>query len=255
MSGSWVVVQKGEEVERALALEGARSGSLSFLATSAAAYFALRERDVLCRGTHQFASRESTNEVALENFGRLRGLTIRLDEAVHETVPGMPEGFKPFEAFEYDVKKIVDATSFALMELLGFAQAESPSEILYWDESQEHGAAASSDDGPPRVESGPGKQTVTSELLGERDWWAGHGVVTKRIPGRNLAPEEDGSKRARPKGWRSRLREILNPNRTEGIRLLGWAMSPALSFRGGHPRLLVVGKSDNAVLFVKHAIS
>ena len=137
MSGDWAVVQNVWDIERVLALDGTKSGSLSFLATSAAAYFALMDRGVPCRGTHEYTSRESTNEIAAENFVKLRSLTLRLDEAVHERVPGMPEGFKPFEAFESDFKKVVDATSFAMMELLRFARAESPSELLYWDDSQE----------------------------------------------------------------------------------------------------------------------
>ena len=102
MAGRWVVVQNAAEVDLALTLEGAQSGSLSYLATSAAAYFALKERGLACRGTHEFASRESTDQVAFDNFEKLRSLTLGLDEALHEGVPEMAEGFRPFEAFEYD---------------------------------------------------------------------------------------------------------------------------------------------------------
>ena len=249
MSGNWAVVQNVWDIERALALDGAKSGSLSFLATSAAAYFALMDRGVPCRGTHEYTSRESTNEIAAENFVRLRSLTLRLDEAVHERVPGMPEGFKPFEAFESDFKKVVDAASFAMMELLRFARAESPSELLYWDDSQEHHHTESSDVALPRGETQLGKQTLASEFLAERDWWSGLGVETTRVPG-PTRPSVAGPSRS----WRRRIRSALNPNRTEGVRILGRTMTSAL-FRGGRRPLLVVGKSDNAVSFVKHSIA
>ena len=235
MSGSWVVVQNAEEVERALALEEPESGSLSYLAVSAAAYFGFMERGLPCRGTHEFATRESTNEVATKNFDELHSLVLLLDDATHEQDPGMPLGFKPFEAYEYDLNKLIDSASFALMELLGFVQEESPSEILYWDNSQEHGHAKG--------------QTLTSELLDQQEWWAGQGVETRRISGRGGVPVAGGAR-----GWRSKLRRLLNPNRTDSIRLLGWAPSPAL-LRGSRPRLLVVGKSDNLVSFAKHAIA
>ena len=245
---SWVVVQNAAEVELTLTLDGAQSGSLSYLATSAAAYFALKERGLACRGTHEFTSRESTDHVAFDNFEKLGSLTLGLDEAVHERVPGMPEGFKPFEAFESDFKKVVDATSFAMMELLRFARAESPSELLYWDDSQEDHHTESSDVAPPRGEAELGKQTLASEFLAERDWWSGLGVETTRVPG-PTKPSVAGPSRS----WRRRIRSALNPNRTEGVRILGRTMTSAL-FRGGRRPLLVVGKSDNAVSFVKHSI-
>ena len=229
--GSWVVVQSVEEVERALALEGA----FSYLAVSAAAYFDFMERGVQCRSTHEFASRESTNEVASKNFGELHSLMLSLDNAVHEQFPDMPEGFKPFEAGESDFNKIVDSVSFALMEMTGFVRAESPSEILYWNDSQDHDRTK--------------EQTVTSGLLDQRDWWVRLGIETRRIPGRSYTQVPSGSL-----GWRSRLRDFLNPNRTQGIRLLGWTLSSPIG-RGDGPLLLVVGKSDNSMSFAKHAIS
>jgi len=250
LAGRWVVVQNAAEVDLALTLEGAQSGSLSYLATSAAAYFALKERGLACRGTHEFASRESTDQVAFDNFEKLRSLTLGLDEALHEGVPEMAEGFRPFEAFEYDFKKVIDAASFALMELLGFARAESPEEVLYWDDSWGHKANSSGEPGPIRVAVGPGSQTLTSELLGEQDWWAGHDIVTRRVLGQSQVPTS-----AAVKVWRPKLRELLNPNRIEGLRVLGWEASPSLLFRNNRPRLLVVGKSDNSVSFVKHSIS
>jgi hypothetical protein len=250
LAGSWVVVQNAAEVDLALTLDGAQSGSLSYLATSAAAYFALKEHGLACRGTHEFASRESTDQVAFDNFEKLRSLTLGLDEALHEGVPDMAEGFRPFEAFEYDFKKIIDAASFALMELLGFARAESPEEVLYWDDSWGQNTNSSGEPGSIRVAVGPGNQTLTSELLGEQGWWAGHGIVTRRVPGQSQAPAS-----AAVKGWRPKLRELLNPNRIEGLRVIGWGASPSLLFRNDRPRLLVVGKSDNSVSFVKHSIS
>ena len=235
MSGSWVVVQNAQEVERALALERPLSGSLSYLAVSAAAYFALRERGVPCRGTHEFASRESTNQVASEIFGEVRNLMLALDDAAHERLPDMLKGFKPFEAFEHEFNRFVASASFAQMELFEFVREESPREILHWDNSQNHGRTA--------------KRTLTSELLDQREWWAGFGVETRRITGHCSAPVSAGSR-----SWRSRLRGFLNPNRTDGVNFLGWSLSPAL-FRGDRPRLLVVGRSDNLISFVKYAIA
>jgi hypothetical protein len=189
------------------------------------------------------------DEIASENFEKLRALTLRLDRAVHESIPGVPEGFKPFEAFESDFKKVADSVSFSLAELLGFVRAESPRELLYWDDSQAHGPTGTSGFGPPTVEVAQGKRAVASELLAERDWWSELGVETTRVPGPD---RRSGSDRSR--GWRTRLRDVLNPNRTEGVRILGRAMLPAL-LNGSSRPLLVVGKSDNAVSFAKHAMS
>jgi hypothetical protein len=235
VSGSWVVVQKAEEVDRALELKSARSGTLSYLAVSAAAYFAFRERSVPCLGTHEFASRESTNEVASEGFGELRSLVLQLDDEIHERLPDMPKGFKPFEAFEHEYNKFVASASFAQMELREFVRQESPSELLYWDNSQELDRRS--------------KQTLTSRLLDQQDWWAAIGVETRRIPGHPSALVPAGSR-----SWRSRLREFLNPNRTDGVNFLGWSLSRAL-FRGDRPRILVVGRSDNLISFTKYAIA
>ena len=235
MPGSWVVVQNAEEVDSALELESTRSGTLSYLAVSAAAYFAFGERGVSCRGTHEFASRESTNQVASRIFDEVRDLILALDDTVHERLPDMPKGFKPFEAFEHEYNKLVASASFAQMELIEFIREESPRELLYWDSSQELGHRA--------------RQTITSKLLDQPEWWAALGVETKRIPGLSSAPAPVGSR-----SWRSRLREFLNPNRTDGVTFLGWSLSPAL-FRGERPRLLVVGRSDNLISFAKYAIA
>ena len=243
MSSSWVVVQNAEEVERALALEGLGSGSHSYLAVSAAAYFGVMERGLPCRGTHEFATRESTNELATKTFVELRGLTNLLDDIIHERTPDMPEGFKPFEASEYDLNKLLDSASFALMELSEFVRAESPSDLLYWDDSQESANTAN-----PRLAVGPGERTLTSRILDRRDWWARFGVETRRLPGPSAGPISRESR-----GWSSRLREILNPNRTDGFRTIGWTPSLKL-FRGNRPRLLVIGSSDNSISFVKYAI-
>ena len=254
VSGSWVVVQNAEDVEGALALERARSGSLAFLATSAEAYFALKEREVPCRSTHEFTSRESTNEIARENFENVKRLTLRLDEIAHVHIPDLPDGFKPFEAIESDFKKVADSVSFAFAELSGFCRAEAPDEILYWDDSQE--TATQEEAGPEaqlgapiRFEPATGNQSFASRVLAEKGWWAALGAEVQRLssPEQTVIPRQ-------PKRLRQRVRERLNPNRTEAVRLLGSTIS-AVTWRRGAPRLLVIGKTENLLSFLKYAVS
>jgi len=247
-------VQSAEQVEMALAQEHmARPEGVSILSTTPDAYFALEERGVECRSAHEFAPNEDLNNIASENYQKVRGAVRDLDLHLHDRYPALPAEFNPYKALEYQIKHLADSTAFVFKELSGFLQAESPDKLQFW--SNIHGPKDGlATHGPVLPETGhaplhPADDTIASHLLNMSFWSEQFGIQPMPLP------QDSKAQRLESRSpWRQTIRKTNNPHRIEAVRDLG-LRSALKPFKGKRQRLLVTGRSPNIFGFVRQALS
>ena len=255
MPKSWVIVQSAEDVERSLVSdEVSHAGPHSFLATTADAYFALRRHHLPGRSTHEFVSKDDLDQIALDNYEKVRGVILRLDQLLRCHIPELPAGFRPFEALEFQTKHLADSIAFTVKELAEFCKAESPEELLYWSNERSDSSIRPEEHALQLEAMGSSSlrttgDTIASLVLSIHEWWERLGISTKR-----LATEVPVMKARGQSSWRRWIRRLINPNRLQAIN----ALPPRTIFslpRSKGKRLLIIGKADNIPPFINYAQS
>jgi hypothetical protein len=250
VSRTWVLVQNTEQVELAVSLRGAAPGvSYSYLATMPDAHFALLERGLHSRSVHEFASDEERNGIATQLVGKIRRGTENLDRHLHFVVPDLPAGFRPFNAIEYDTKRLADSIAFTVAELAEFSRVESPERLLYWGRPP---TPTFHTDDPKLFSLHPSSEVSAASLvLDGENLWKRLGVPAECLS--DPVPTAPGKPKLQ-QGWRARVRELLNPNRVEAVGEVRSGNGGTV-FRARGPRILVVGKSDNTRPFIEYALA